>query len=244
MIVRVNGPRLSQPRTARIPLSPDVLAGIAKLVDFCLVAIAAALSFVLYHRSLGQDLPEWDRYGLSAVLGALLFVIGFLNAGGYELSRLKNLRWQLMRTTTIWATVASALLFLAFLCKMSDMYSRGRAIAALGFLTLARGLLHGAISRWTRQGKRLGAGQRAARRDRHGREGAATRALRPRLHRQLVAVARCQDPADEFAGPVHPRERLLRGAVPAPPATQESRNGARHHGRRWRPGRSNFAQRR
>jgi hypothetical protein len=142
-------------------LSPDVLAGIAKLVDFCLVASAAALSFVLYHRSLGQDLPEWDRYGLSAVLGALLFVIGFLNAGGYELSRLKNLRWQLMRTTTIWATVASALLFLAFLCKMSDMYSRGRAIAALGFLTLARGLLHGAISRWTRQGKRLGAGQRA-----------------------------------------------------------------------------------
>ena len=102
-------------RTISHRMKDDVLAGIAKLVDFCLVASAAALSFVLYHRSLGQDLPEWDRYGLSAVLGALLFVIGFLNAGGYELSRLKNLRWQLMRTTTIWATVASALLFLAFL---------------------------------------------------------------------------------------------------------------------------------
>ena len=119
--------------------------------------MAAALSFAIYFVGVLSGTADWAQHGLTALLGAILFVVGLQRLGGYKLERLRALHWQLKRTAAAWAAAVSALLLLAFIFKVSGSYSRGWALGwaamALSFLLLERGLLSLAINRWIRQGK-------------------------------------------------------------------------------------------
>ncbi len=138
-------------------VSPEIVAGVTKLIDFFLVLAAAAVSFCLYLLAIVDSRDEVDRYALTAVLGALLFVVGFQRIRGYEFKKLTQLRWQATRLCAVWGAAVAALLLFAFLAKVSDVYSRGWALgwaaSTLGLLLLERSLLRLAIDRWTRQGR-------------------------------------------------------------------------------------------
>jgi Undecaprenyl-phosphate glucose phosphotransferase len=151
-------PRLDSGATFRPrTVSPEVISGASKLVDFCLVLAAGAASFAFYLVAVVNDPDGLNRYALSTLLAATLFVIGFQRAGGYRFKMLSNLRWQSTRIALIWGGAVSALLLLAFLTKISDTYSRGWVLSwtamSLGLLLLHRSALFLAIGRWMRQGR-------------------------------------------------------------------------------------------
>src|SRR4051794_13149793 len=136
-------------------LSPEIIAGIAKVVDFVTVLGTAALAFLLYIIFILNS-DGADPFALTAVLGSTLFVAGFHAIGGYRFKHLSMFRWQASRVALAWASALAVLLMLGFITKVSGAYSRGWALswAALtfGLLLLERGILCLAIRRWTQQG--------------------------------------------------------------------------------------------
>jgi Undecaprenyl-phosphate glucose phosphotransferase len=118
--------------------------------DFCLVLIAAAGAFAAYY-----DIVERagaGRHLFIGVLAAVLFVGGFERLGGYRLTQLSSLRCQLKRVLLTWGILISALLFIAFIVKISDNYSRGWVlmwiVAAIGMQLTARCFLEIATRWW------------------------------------------------------------------------------------------------
>jgi Undecaprenyl-phosphate glucose phosphotransferase len=136
-------------------LSPEIIAGITKVVDFATVLISAALAFLLYIIFILNS-DGADPFALSAVLGATLFVAGFHAIDGYRFKRLSLFRWQASRVALAWAGALAVLLMLGFITKMSGAYSRGWALSWAGLtfalLLLERGVLCLAIRRWTQHG--------------------------------------------------------------------------------------------
>jgi Undecaprenyl-phosphate glucose phosphotransferase len=138
-------------------LSAEVVTGLVKAVDFCLVVAAAVPAFVFYFGLFAATAGAGDarRYGLAALVAAILFVAGFERLGGYEIKRLAQLRWQLPRVAMTWGATISVLLFVSFVGKLTADYSRGWAIAwmVIGLATLlgGRGLVSLAMTPGVRQ---------------------------------------------------------------------------------------------
>jgi Undecaprenyl-phosphate glucose phosphotransferase len=135
-----------------------MLVGIVRMLDILLVVGASAAAFSLYlgvseYRAAPAEL---ERYFLTALLGAGLFVAGFHYIEGYTLQRLSRLRWQLTRGAAIGAATAAALLLIAFVSKVSDTYSRGWALvwilSTLSLFVIQRGIVRYVIARWTQRG--------------------------------------------------------------------------------------------
>jgi Undecaprenyl-phosphate glucose phosphotransferase len=137
-------------------LSSEVLALMVAAVDFCLVSVAAAGAFTLYFDLSNGYAGESERYIWTTLLAATLFVGGFERLGGYRLTQLLKLDWQLTRALAIWSMTLSLLLVVAFLAKTSESYSRGWALAWFigtpALLVTGRGILHHAVTRWVRGG--------------------------------------------------------------------------------------------
>jgi Undecaprenyl-phosphate glucose phosphotransferase len=141
----------------RASLSAEVVAGLVKAVDFCLVLVAAVSAFVFYFgfiETTGSP-GSLRRYGLTSLLAAMLFVAGFQRLGGYQFKRLTQLHWQISRVAMMWGLTISALLLVSFVGKLSADYSRGWAVGwmAIGLATLMceRGLLSLAMTPRVRQ---------------------------------------------------------------------------------------------
>src|SRR6185437_284669 len=130
-----------------------------KLTDFCVVLVAALICYGGYLAALTDGSDGIDRYGLTALLGAILFIIGFQRIRGYEFKKLTSMRWQATRVAVVWGAAVAAMLLLAFVGKVSSTYSRGWALSwvtmTFGLLLIERSLLHLSIMRWTRQGRLL-----------------------------------------------------------------------------------------
>jgi Undecaprenyl-phosphate glucose phosphotransferase len=153
------GERRSAPvrRRRPVPVAPEIVGGTVKVADFCLILMAAAAAFVGYLPGEIRNVVGVDRYGLTAVFGATLFVFGFQRIRGYELKRLGKMRWQATRVAVVWVAAVAALLLLAFVAKVSGTYSRGWSLSwitlAFGLLLAERSLLRLAIDRWRREGR-------------------------------------------------------------------------------------------
>lgn len=140
-----------------VPVSQQVVGGTVKLFDFCVILAAAAVCFAGYLVALSNVADGIDRYGLTALLGAALFVVGFQRIRGYEFKKLSSMYWQSTRTAVVWGGAVFAMLLLAFVGKVSSTYSRGWALSwitlSFGLLLIERCILHFAIKRWTHQGR-------------------------------------------------------------------------------------------
>jgi Undecaprenyl-phosphate glucose phosphotransferase len=141
--------------------SPMILAWVIGASDFCLVLLAAAGAFpayyfAAYYNVVDQDIPGPGRHVLTAFLAAILFVGVFERLGGYRLGQLSKLEWQVTRNLMTWGILISALLFVAFIGKISESYSRGWMLAwmfaAVGTQLAGRCLLEIA----TRRGRQAG----------------------------------------------------------------------------------------
>ena len=123
--------------------TPAILAWMIGASDFCLVLLAAAGAFAAYYNAVEGAGP--GHHLLTAVLAAILFVGGFERLGGYRLRQLSILQWQLTRILMTWSILVSALLFIAFIGKISQSYSRGWTsvwiVAAVGMQLTGRCLL-------------------------------------------------------------------------------------------------------
>jgi len=140
----------------RARLSSEILAVTVAAIDFCLVLIAATIAFTLYFDFLGRSAAEPVRYIWTALFAATVSVGAFERFGGYRLTQLLKLDWQLTRTLAIWGMTVSLLLLIAFLGKTSESFSRGWAlawfIATPALLLTARGILHLMVTRWVQGG--------------------------------------------------------------------------------------------
>lgn len=145
-----------QPSRTRIGFSSEVVGGIAKLSDFVVVLGAALFAFEVYLHGILHYVEGKDRYAMTAGAGAVLFIVGFQQMGGYRLQCLGWLRWQATRVMLGWAGAVSILLALAFVMKASEHYSRGWAlgwaVTTLGLLLIERSALYLLICRWAHQG--------------------------------------------------------------------------------------------
>jgi hypothetical protein len=106
-------------------LSPETVAFVVGMSDFCLVLGAAALAFAAYSGVMDRTLADPERHVLSAFLAGTLFVGMFERLGGYSLKYPTRLYWQLTRIAMTWMFAVAVLLFLAFVSKTSETYSRG-----------------------------------------------------------------------------------------------------------------------
>jgi Undecaprenyl-phosphate glucose phosphotransferase len=140
----------------RAVLTPEMLVGIVWMVDILLVVGASAVAFALYLGVTEHHAAELERYLLTSLLGAAVFVAGFQYIEGYTLRRLSMLRWQLTRSGAIWAITTGALLLIAVVGKVSLTYSRGWAIVWILTTPICffvqRGIVRYAIEQWTRRG--------------------------------------------------------------------------------------------
>jgi Undecaprenyl-phosphate glucose phosphotransferase len=146
-------------RLARRPkfgISAGVVSDVGKVCDFAIVMLASMFAFEIYLHAIINYVEGRDRYALTAAAGAILFVTGFQQAGGYRIERLARLRWQTTSVMLGWLGTVSVLAAVGFVTKVSESYSRGWAlgwaVATLGLLLMERSVLYLLICSWTRRG--------------------------------------------------------------------------------------------
>lgn len=139
------------------PISPEIITGVSKLIDFLIVPIAAYAAYEFYIIGVLHLTDPFNAYALASLIGAATFVTGLNRAHAYEFHRLSSLGWQATRGFLIWGGTASLLLALAFITKISSDFSRGWAIVwslgAYGLFLAVRTILWLMIRRWTRAGR-------------------------------------------------------------------------------------------
>jgi Undecaprenyl-phosphate glucose phosphotransferase len=150
--------RRRYPRAKRhhLSLSPEIAIGIVKATDCCLVLLSSAGAFALYLGVAFHSAAEKERYFLTSLLAAILFVAGFQHIDGYTSRRLRMLHWQVTRTAATWAITIAVLLCVAFIGKLSETYSRGWTLiwvsTALLLMLIERGVVRLLMARWVRKG--------------------------------------------------------------------------------------------
>jgi Undecaprenyl-phosphate glucose phosphotransferase len=136
--------------------SPEIVVGVARIADLCLVAIAAVVAFGIHIGDTLDSPAERERYFLTALVAAAIFVAGTQYIGGYTLKQLSALCCQLTRAAATWAITISALGVLAWVADVSERYSHGWTLSwtmmTLAFILLERGIVRFAIARWVRDG--------------------------------------------------------------------------------------------
>lgn len=111
---------------------------IAAIVDCILITAASVAAGVGYHWAVLGYSGDWETFVGVGINTALLFVLLVKSRGLYRPTML--LQAQHIRVVAAWAAVLLALVFLLFLLKLGESYSRG---AAVGFGFLGLGLLLG-----------------------------------------------------------------------------------------------------
>jgi Undecaprenyl-phosphate glucose phosphotransferase len=90
--------------------------------DFLLVPAIAGAAALAYSRITGETMTgSWIGIG---TLAGTLFVAGFERIGGYKVSNLYRMKWQVLNGLAVWAVAVSCLLFVAFVERSSGIYSR------------------------------------------------------------------------------------------------------------------------
>jgi Undecaprenyl-phosphate glucose phosphotransferase len=135
-------------------LSPDILAWLVAASDFCLVLLAAGGAFAAFYDVVQSAGP--GRHFFTAFVAATLFIGGFERLGGYRLRQLSRLDWQVTRVLITWGVLIAVLLFIGFVAKVSESYSRGWTLAwifaAIGMQLSGRCLLEIAAQRGPQAG--------------------------------------------------------------------------------------------
>ncbi len=140
---------------ARISL--ELLALVVQLVDFTVVLLSAQLALLAYNESILKEEIYYEKFGAPVLSGAIIFILFLRWFGAYTSRQLLRLNWQVGRITLGWTLTLSTLSVLAFVTKISGVYSRGWAIiwAILTFLLLlfVRVAMNHLARGWRREGR-------------------------------------------------------------------------------------------
>jgi Undecaprenyl-phosphate glucose phosphotransferase len=139
------------------PVSPEIVVGLTKLMDFGTVLLAAWLAFRIYISGILALADPFSSYGLAALIAAAAFVTGLNRVRAYEFTRLVDLGRQALRGFLVWLATASLLLGLAYITKITSDFSRGWAIGwslgVYGLFLIGRAGLRLALEQWANAGR-------------------------------------------------------------------------------------------
>ncbi|KQT52986.1 MULTISPECIES: undecaprenyl-phosphate glucose phosphotransferase [unclassified Aureimonas] len=134
-------------------MSPALLSGIWRIVEFMLLLSVAATIYVAHVAPVS---PDHLRYLWPSVLGAGLGVAAIQLGQGYEIGFLRSRSRQVMRVTLAWGAALAVLAVVLFFAKVTDDVSRIWLASwfALGTVCLGIGrlVLSANIRRWARNG--------------------------------------------------------------------------------------------
>lgn len=161
-------------------VSPRVLTGFVRLIDFLLVTVLGYLIYLIYVRPQeqldGLNLENFSgidaRYALIAACGGVLAVIFIQAADGYGIITLREMSRQLGRLLAAWTFVFLVFAITAFFFKQSEALSRvwfgAWFLSGAVALTLTRVLVSRYVRKLFRDGRLqrraiiVGGGERAA----------------------------------------------------------------------------------
>ena len=141
------------------PISEIVVSGTLQFLDFCGLVLTAMISYGVYvYGHLGYG-GYFFLYTFSATGGAVVFIFMMRMAQGYQFQHLSKLAWQIRHVSYVGAITTSLLMTMAFLSKISSMYSRGWIITwlilSLATLGLVRVAYYYKIKQWQQTGRFL-----------------------------------------------------------------------------------------
>src|SRR3954471_19052177 len=135
-------------------LSPIVLAGAVRMIEFALVAVIGMLIYVAY--VVPQDGVEWQYFGAIAGV-SVLAMLAFQVADIYQVQAFRGHEKQYFRLASAWSVVFLIVIGVSFFAKAGDQFSRVwlgsfYVIGLVGLLAFRRGLFI-LVRRWTREGR-------------------------------------------------------------------------------------------
>ena len=137
----------------RDTMSPVMVSGTLRLIEFSLLALAGVLVSLWY---VGAPAALGLRYLLTTFVGAGLAVMLLELSEGYRMSFLRRPGARLSRLTLIWAGTLALIALGAFFLKISEDYSRvwfaGWFVAGLVAMVALRIVMARLIVRWARNG--------------------------------------------------------------------------------------------
>lgn len=134
--------------------SAIVVAGIARFIEFCVIAAIGFAAYVIY--VLPANSFAW--YYAAAIFGvAIGAVMAFQIAGLYRMQSFRSRTGQYARLIAAWSIVFLLLSAVSFLGKWQELFSRVWMLSffCIGLAALAgfRMVLFGVIRHWTREGR-------------------------------------------------------------------------------------------
>lgn len=144
-------------RGSHSAISHEVLCEVVQVLDFLAVVLAGGIAFAVYLIVIVGDWDAYDRYGLTVLLAAMVFVAALRRGGTYTISRLSRFGWQTSRAVLVWGVTLGLLSTISFFAKIADLYSRGWvltwALLVISELVLLRAGLRSLMGRWSAQGR-------------------------------------------------------------------------------------------
>ena len=141
-------------RPMAAPISPIVLAGIVRLVEFILMVAVGLAIFAAYVSPIREHL--W-LYVPAVLAIATLATLAFQIADIYQVHAFRGHEKQYMRMASAWSVVFLIAIGASFFLKAGDLYSRvwlgTYYVCGLLALVLSRKILYYIVRRWTREGR-------------------------------------------------------------------------------------------
>jgi len=135
------------------PISPIVLAGFVRIVEFALVVLVGIAMYAAY---LPVDENIW-RYLVAIVVIATLSTLAFQTADIYQVQAFRGYEKQYMRLASAWSVVFLIVIGASFFAKAGDLFSRVWLgtfyVSGLAALVLSRNMLFYLVRGWTREGR-------------------------------------------------------------------------------------------
>jgi Undecaprenyl-phosphate glucose phosphotransferase len=135
-------------------ITPRLLAGVWRVIEFALLMGLGLLVFFLY---VGSSSHLWLSYLILSVLGAAAGVVAIGILDGYDLAVLKGSLAQFWRVAVAWAGTLSLLTAALFFLFNDGAYSRiwlgTWLVASPATLFVGRFVLRAKIRRWARNGR-------------------------------------------------------------------------------------------
>ncbi|TPF75263.1 undecaprenyl-phosphate glucose phosphotransferase [Brucella gallinifaecis] len=134
-------------------LSPTMLSGVIRLIEFGIIFVTGVLSFAYY---VNFQSPHLFYYFLTMIVGAGLFVLLMEINNGYQINILRSPSRHLKRVIISWISVLGAIAITGFLFKVSSDFSRVWfliwTLSSLIILITTRLFISWKIRRWARNG--------------------------------------------------------------------------------------------
>jgi Undecaprenyl-phosphate glucose phosphotransferase len=141
-------------RPAPTPISPIVLAGFVRMVEFALIVLVGLTVFAAYGLASEGTVA---LYAAASFVIALLAMLAFQAADIYQVQAFRGHEKQYMRLASAWSVVFLVVIGVSFFAKVGEMYSRvwlgSFYFSGLAALVVSRRLLFLLVRKWTREGR-------------------------------------------------------------------------------------------